>query len=160
MKIGVISDTHDFLDPRVKELFASVDHILHAGDIGTVWITFQLEQIAPVTAVFGNTDTGLSFKESELVELGGKKFLVQHIVDPRVPDEALRRRIVRHKPDFVVFGHTHKTFDQTINSVRFFNPGYAGRPRFNQPRSIAILEVGAAGVTVELLPLADSPSAS
>ena len=75
MKIGVISDTHDFLDPRVKELFAGVDHILHAGDIGTVWITFELEQIAPVTAVFGNTDAGLSFRETELVTLGEKKFL-------------------------------------------------------------------------------------
>jgi putative phosphoesterase len=160
VKIGVISDTHDFLDPRVKELFADVDHILHAGDIGTVWITFQLEQIAQVTAVYGNTDSGLSFKEAELIELDGQKFLVQHIVDPRVPDEALRRRITRHKPHFVIFGHTHKAFDQTINGVRFFNPGYAGRPRFNQPRSVAILQTGKGGVTAELLPLADSPSAA
>ena len=153
MKIGVISDTHDFLDPRVQEIFAGVDHILHAGDIGTVWITFQLEQIAPVTAVHGNTDMGLDFKEAELIELGGRKFLVQHIVDPRVPDEALRRRLVRHKPDFVIFGHTHKAFDQTINGVRFFNPGYAGRPRFNLSRSVAILHGKGAAFDAEMIPL-------
>jgi putative phosphoesterase len=153
MRIGVISDTHDFLDPRVKELFADVDHILHAGDIGTVWITFQLEQIAPVTAVIGNTDAGLSFKETELVEVASYKFLVQHIVDPRVPDEKLRRRIAKDKPHFVIFGHTHKAQDQTLGGVRYFNPGYAGRPKFNQPRTVAILHADGAGITAELIPL-------
>lgn len=153
MKIGVISDTHDFLDPRVQELFAGVDHILHAGDIGTVWITFQLEQIAPVTAVYGNTDNGLSFKETELVALSGQKFLVHHIVNPSALDEKLRRRIAKDKPQFVVFGHTHKPFDETLNGVRYFNPGYAGRPRFNQPRSIAILHVNGTGVEAEMISL-------
>jgi len=153
MKIGVISDTHDFLDPRIKELFAGVSHILHAGDIGTVWITFQLEQIAPVTAVIGNTDGGLNFQETELVQLAGRKFLVQHIVNPQEPDEKLRRRLMKDRPEFVVFGHTHKGFDQTQGGVRFFNPGYAGRPKFNQPRSVAILHVNGTGVEAELIPL-------
>jgi uncharacterized protein len=153
MKIGVISDTHDFLDPRVKELFADVDHILHAGDIGTVWITFQLEQIAPVTAVLGNNDSTLNFKEVELVELSGRKFLVQHIVDPKTPDEKLRRQIAKHRPDAVIFGHTHKTFDQKLNGTWFFNPGYAGRPRFNQPRTVAILHPNDTEIHAEVIPL-------
>ena len=153
IRIGVISDTHDFLDPRVKEFFAGVDHILHAGDIGTVWITFQLEQIAPVTAVFGNADSGLDFKETELVQVAGRKFLVQHIVDPKTPDEKLRRRIMKDRPDFVIFGHTHKVFDQILAGVRFFNPGYAGRPRFNLSRSVAILHANGAGVEAELITL-------
>jgi len=153
MKIGVISDTHDFLDPRVKELFADVDHILHAGDVGTVWITFQLEQIAPVTAVIGNTDSGLSFPENEVIELAGRKFMVQHIVDPRTPDERLRRQLEKHRPDVLVFGHTHKAFDQTINGTRFFNPGYSGRPKFNQPRSVAIFHCDNAGITPERIEL-------
>lgn len=151
MKIGVISDTHDFLDPRVKELFADVDHILHAGDVGTVWITFQLEQIAPVTAVIGNTDNGLSFKETEVVQVAKRKFLLQHIVNPQTPDEQLRRQIDRHQPDAVIFGHTHKAFDQTVNGTRFFNPGYAGRPKFNQPRSVAIFHCDDVGITPELI---------
>lgn len=153
MKIGVISDTHDFLDPRVKELFAGVDHILHAGDVGSVWITFQLEQIAPVTAVIGNTDLGLSLKENEVIELGGWKFMVQHIVNPSAIDERLRQQINKHRPEALVFGHTHKAFDQTINGTRFFNPGYSGKPKFNQPRSVALFHCDDAGITPEFISL-------
>ena len=85
MKIGVISDTHGFLDPQIPKLFAGVAHILHAGDIGDAFIAFELEQIAPVTIVLGNTDLGLSFKETEVVELATRKFLVHHIVNPPAP---------------------------------------------------------------------------
>lgn len=153
MPIGVISDTHDFLDPRVKELFSGVDHILHAGDIGTVWITFQLEQLAPVTAVLGNTDSGLQFKEIEVVEIAGRKFLIQHIVNPETPDETLRRRIAKFRPDAVIFGHTHKSFNQVRHGTLFFNPGYAGRPKFNQPRTVAILHPSDGGIQAEIIPL-------
>jgi len=153
MKIGVISDTHDFLDPRVNELFSGVDHILHAGDVGSAWITFQLEQIAPVTAVIGNTDTGLSLKENEVIDLGGRKFMVQHIVNPQMPDERLRRQLVKHRPDVLVFGHTHKAFDETLNGTRFFNPGYSGRPKFNQPRSVALFHCDDRGITPEFISL-------
>ena len=61
MKIGVISDTHGFLDPKIFELFAGVEHILHAGDIGFASIILELQEIAPVTAVYGNTDADLPF---------------------------------------------------------------------------------------------------
>lgn len=153
MKIGVISDTHDFLDPRVKELFAGVDHILHAGDVGTVWITFELEQIAPVTAVLGNTDMGLRLKETEVIELGGRKFLVHHIVNPHALDEDLQRRITKARPDVVVFGHTHKAVDQVVDGIRFFNPGYSGRPKLNTSRSVAIFHCDAKGIRAEFVPL-------
>jgi hypothetical protein len=63
--IGVISDTHGHLDPRVFELFAGVDHILHAGDIGSPGGVLQLEKIAPVTAVAGNCDLGDGFRERQ-----------------------------------------------------------------------------------------------
>ena len=59
MRIGVISDTHDLLDPRVPELFAGVEHILHGGDVGLPWLMLKLDEIAPVTAVLGNTDVGI-----------------------------------------------------------------------------------------------------
>jgi len=74
LKIGVISDTHGYLDPRVEKIFAGVDHILHAGDIGFSVLIVELEFIAPITAVLGNNDEGLPFKETEVVKLGGKKF--------------------------------------------------------------------------------------
>jgi putative phosphoesterase len=153
VKVGVISDTHDYLDPRVMELFDGVEHILHAGDVGSAWITFQLEQIAPVTAVIGNTDSQLSLNENEVVTLAKHKFMVQHIVNPQTPDEKLRRLIAKHQPSVVVFGHTHKTFDQALGKTRFFNPGYSGKPKFNQPRSIAIIHCDDVGITPEFISL-------
>jgi putative phosphoesterase len=153
MKIGIISDTHDYLDPKVAGLFKGVDHILHAGDVGSAWITFQLGQIAPVTAVTGNTDAGLSLKETETVELGGRKFLVHHIVDPRELSDAFKRRVKREKPDVIVFGHTHKRFCQMLRGVLFFNPGYAGKQRFSLDRSVAVLQWTDQGILPEFLPL-------
>ena len=111
MKIGVISDTHDFLDPRILKLFHGVDHILHAGDVGMQIIVFDLEQIAPTTAVLGNTDLGNPLKLTETVTLGELTFLVQHIVNPHAPDEKLKLKLARTRPDVVVprFGIALKT---------------------------------------------------
>ena len=153
MKIGVISDTHDYLDPKVLELFEGVDHILHAGDVGTAFITFQLEQVAPVTAVFGNTDAGLSLKETEVVELDGRKYLVHHIVNPRELGDRVQSRITRERPDVVVFGHTHKPFSQMFGGILYFNPGYAGKPRFGAERSVAILSWKDGGIQPKFIPL-------
>jgi putative phosphoesterase len=149
MKIGVISDTHDYLDPKVPALFTGVEHILHAGDVGLPWLILQLENIAPVAMVLGNTDAGLSYKETEVLELGGRKFLIHHIIDPRAPAEAIKRRIIREAPDVVVFGHTHKPFAETINKTLYLNPGYAGRSRFGLPRTVAILHCDESSITPE-----------
>ena len=153
MKIGVISDTHDYLDPKIPELFSGVNHILHAGDIGRPWIILQLEEIAPVTAVLGNNDSSTNFKETEVIELAGRKFLVHHIVDPHRPAEAVRRRIARENPNVVVFGHTHKPFNEVIGSTLYFNPGYSGKPRFNLARSVAILHCEPNELRVQFLDL-------
>ncbi|MBI3848832.1 MAG: metallophosphoesterase family protein [Verrucomicrobia bacterium] len=153
MKIGVISDTHGYLDPQILKLFSDVDHILHAGDIGTPRIIFELEQIAPVTAVLGNTDSDISFNEIEMVQLQGRRFLLHHIVDPRAPGDIIKQRILREKPDVVVFGHTHKPFNQVIGKTLYFNPGYAGKQRFNLERSIAILHCDPDSIHAELAKL-------
>jgi putative phosphoesterase len=154
MKLGVISDTHNFLDPKIPKLFAGVDHILHGGDIGLPWIILELETIAPVTAVLGNTDEpGLQFRLTEVVVVGGKKFLVHHIVNPRALEDTLETRIDREKPDVVVFGHTHKPFSERIGGTLFFNPGYAGHSRFGVDRSVAILHYDGKDIRPEYLPL-------
>jgi putative phosphoesterase len=154
LKIGVVSDTHDFLDPRILELFQGVDHILHAGDVGMQIIVFELEQIAPTTAVLGNTDLGNPLKLTEIVTLGDLKFLVHHIVNPYAPDDKLKARLTRSRPDVVVFGHTHKAFNEVIGGVRFLNPGYAGKPKFGTERSVAILHCEGKDIRVEFVPLA------
>ena len=153
MKIGIISDTHGFLDPRVEKLFACVDHILHAGDIGDAMIELELKFIAPVTTVLGNTDLGLTFKETEVVTLADKKFLVHHIVNPWALSETVEAQIKKQKPDAVIFGHTHKKFADTVNGIFFFNPGYAGKPKFGAERSVAILTVVGKEIRHEFIPL-------
>ena len=149
MKIGVISDTHGYLDPKVFDLFEGVAHILHGGDIGCPGLIQELEAIAPVTAVLGNNDFGMNLRESEIVELGGRKFFVHHIVSPRSLSDPLRERFTRVKPDVVVFGHTHQPFCETIGRTLFFNPGYSGKPRFKLERSVAVLDLGGDEVTAK-----------
>jgi putative phosphoesterase len=139
MKLGLISDTHGFLDPRVEKIFAGVDHILHAGDIGPDLLIAELGALAPVTAVLGNNDASPCFRLTESVTLGERKFLVQHIVTPRELHSDLQLRMARERPDAVIFGHWHKPFAQTIDGVLFLNPGYAGKPKFGQERSVALL---------------------
>src|SRR3569832_566466 len=114
-KVGVISDTHGHLDPRVKEIFeqAQVDHIIHAGDIGFPFLILDLEDIAPVTAVLGTTAAGIDYKETELNELKGRKLLVLHIVDPSAPHDKNKHKNNHEKPNVGVFGHTHKPFCET-----------------------------------------------
>lgn len=153
MKIGVISDTHNFFDLQIPRMFADVEHILHAGDIGLPWVALELEKLAPVTAVLGNTDVGLSFKETEMIELSAQRFLVHHIVNPHAPVENLKKRINRDRPDVVVFGHTHKRLCETIDGVLYFNPGYAGKSRYGMERSVAILHCDAKGIRPEFLRL-------
>lgn len=154
MKIGVISDTHNFLDPRVPGIFTGVEHILHGGDIGHRTILAELEVIAPVTAVGGNTDDDPSYKHTAVVVLGGRKFLVHHIVTPGQFTQPIYQRISDEAPHVVVFGHTHKPFAQRAGPTLFFNPGYAGRSRFGMERSVAILDCDDGDIRYRFVPLA------
>lgn len=156
MKLGLISDTHGFLDPRLPKIFKGVDHILHAGDIGPDFIIAQLEAIAPVTAVLGNNDNSPCFPLTQVVRLGDVKFLVHHIVTPRALTDELKARIAKEQPDVVMFGHSHQAFDQTLNGVRFINPGYAGKPKFGAERSVALLECGGKDLDLRFVKLAAS----
>ena len=153
MKLGIISDTHGFLDPRIETLFAGVDHILHAGDVGDPLIELELKFIAPVTMVLGNNDQGMSFKETEMVTLADKKFLLHHIVNPRALSDSVQTLLRRHRPDVVVFGHSHKMFAETLDGVFFFNPGYAGKPKFGAERSVALLHLDGTALRHEFIPL-------
>lgn len=150
MIIGVVSDTHNFFDPKLRLLLEGAHHILHAGDIGQPHIIVELEQYAPVTAVAGNTDdAGWHYHETRIVELARRKFLVHHIVDPHAPGDRLEELIARECPEVIVFGHTHKPFCEWIGGILYFNPGYAGKSRFNMPRSMALLHCTASGIRAE-----------
>ncbi len=136
MRIGIISDTHGLVRPEVFDAFTGVDHILHAGDIGGEEVLIELRAIAPVTACAGNND---GFRcgdagKSAWIELAGTRFLLVHI---RADAEAELRRSAA---DVVVFGHSHKPFDDRRDGVWWFNPGSAGPRRFSLPVCVGILE--------------------
>lgn len=153
MKLGLISDTHNFLDPRVEKVFAGVDHILHAGDVGLPMLLVQLEQIAPVTAVYGNTDEGLRLRETERITLAGKKFLIHHIVTPGLGSPSIDQLLRSEPPDVVMFGHTHKPYAEWVDGMLYFNPGSAGKKRFDLPRTVALMEINAGEISYRFVPL-------
>lgn len=141
-RIGVISDTHNYLDSQVAGIFAGVRAIIHAGDIGQPKILAELSVLAPVTAVLGNTDDPIfGWPDTELVALHGQRFLVHHIVDPLRLRPNVSRLIASEHPNFVVFGHTHQPYKGWHDGVFFLNPGSAGSGRFGLPRTVAIIDL-------------------
>jgi uncharacterized protein len=143
--IGVISDTHGLFDSRIPALFTGVDHILHAGDIGNIEVYYQLEALAPVTAISGNVDEGIlppGFRPQRTIELYGVRIFMIHILgDPHHLRPGVQRKISGVKPDVLIFGHSHQPFLQQIGSTLFFNPGSAGPKRFSLPRCVGFLEI-------------------
>ncbi len=144
MRLGVISDTHGLLRPEVFDAFAGVDHILHAGDVGTPDILSDLEALAPVTAVYGNTD-GFELRrllpQVATLELDGFDVVVTHGDQLGSPTpEALHSAF----PDahIIVYGHTHRPLLRIVDVVvTVINPGGAGARRFKLPPSVGILEL-------------------
>jgi uncharacterized protein len=153
MRIGLIADTHDHFEPRLRSVFARVDYILHAGDIGETRVLRQLETLAPVTAVLGNNDFHTHLRSLEVVVLEDRKFLLHHIVHPYALSDSLQRRLAVEAPDAVVYGHSHRPFCGTLGRTLFINPGYAGRTRFAQPRSVAILDCDHGTLTPQFIEL-------
>jgi uncharacterized protein len=144
MRIGVISDTHGYLDPRAAVALSGVARILHAGDIGSPAIIDALEAIASVDAVHGNVDTGTPlarrFPASRQILIEDLRIHITHIGGQPA---ALARGLPQPKPDVYIFGHSHVALLETLGGVLFLNPGAAGRPRFGGGLSVAILEVEA-----------------
>ena len=138
--IGLISDTHGRLDTRIVSLFTGVEHILHAGDVCGGGVIQQLERIAPVTAVLGNCDHDPMLRPLEVVELGGLRILLHHIVSLEQPHAEIFQSVRRVGPDIVLFGHTHQPCDVIRDGVRYLNPGSASQGRGGSPRSVATLD--------------------
>ena len=157
MLLGVVSDTHGYLNPRVPELLRGVDHILHAGDIGDAAIIDQLSSIAPVTTVRGNNDQAgpaSLFPEEVTLELAGRTIYLTHIVKvPKEPGNAENKTYSDAGIDVVVYGHSHIAFQKTLGSVLFFNPGAAGKRRFKVVPSIGTLELAKGKVLGTIIPL-------
>ena len=149
--VGILSDNHSDWPPHIAESLAGVDAIIHAGDIGPYKLVLEMEAIAPTTAVLGNTDGDMPINESAVVTLDGKKFFVQHIVDPLRLQATLRERLKRIEPDVVVFGHTHMPFCETLGGVLFLNPGSVTQPRGDYRPSMVRLTIDHGKITPKFI---------
>lgn len=144
MRLGIISDTHGLLRPEVFEAFREVDQILHAGDVGPDSILVELEAIAPVTAVYGNTDgwdLRARLPQVANLELDGFRIVVTHGDQFGSPSP---EKLHAAFPDaeIIVFGHTHRPLLTLVDVVvTVMNPGGAGARRFNLPPSVGIMEL-------------------
>lgn len=144
MRLGVISDTHGMLRPEVFKVFAEVDHILHGGDIGRWDLIVELQALAPVTAVYGNTDDfdirGRAPQVAE-VELEGFQIVVTHGDQLGTPTPAKLHEAFP-AAEIIVYGHSHKPLLELVDkTVTVMNPGGAGAPRFGLKPSVGILEL-------------------
>ena len=144
MRLGVISDTHGLLRPQVFDVFAGVDHILHGGDIGPANLLEELEAIAPVTAVYGNTD-GMDVRarlsDVARVQLDGFRIVVTHGDQFGSPTPE-KLNAAFPEAEIIVFGHTHRPLLTLVDTVvTVMNPGGAGPRRFDLAPSVGIMEL-------------------
>jgi putative phosphoesterase len=157
VRIGLISDTHGRLRPGVFKAFEGVELILHAGDVGPMDIIIELEAIAPVHAVLGNTDLPvLKPRVLDVVELEleGKKIVVVHGHQVGAPTPE-RLREAHPNADIIVYGHTHRQRVDHHDGCVIINPGAAGPPRFDLKPAVAILTlVAGSDPAIESIPLA------
>ena len=154
--IGVISDTHGLLRWEAEAALAGVDHIIHAGDIGTPEILERLRRIAPVTAVRGNNDKDRwadSLPATAIVDICAQRLYVVHDIAHLDVDPVADRIGV------IIAGHSHKPGMLEKDGVLFLNPGSAGPRRFTLPVTVAKLFVGDGAVRAEIctLPI-DAPA--
>lgn len=145
--IGIISDTHGYLDEAVIKHFKNCDEIWHAGDIGDITVLEVLEKIAPVVAVYGNIDGGETRKatpEFEIIKYGKQVVLIIHIAD-RLPkyNRRVRELIDQYHPTVLICGHSHilKVQYDKDNELLYINPGAAGKHGFHRVKTIMTVEL-------------------
>lgn len=151
--IGLISDTHGLVRPDVHARLAGVELILHAGDVGGDAILDELSLIAPVRAVYGNTDVPGDPRLAESIELtvGETRIHVSHGHEVGSPSPALL--LERYDADVIVYGHTHRQLIARVDNRWVVNPGSAGPRRFNLLPSVARMTIRGSDVEIELLDL-------
>jgi uncharacterized protein len=152
--IGLISDTHGLVRPDVHTALAGVELILHAGDVGGDDILDELQLIAPVHAVYGNTDPPGQPRLTDSIEMtvGGVRVHVSHGHEVGSPTPA--KLLARYGADVIVYGHTHKQLLTNADGRWVVNPGAAGPRRFDLMPSVARMTIRDRHVEIEIVNLA------
>jgi putative phosphoesterase len=153
--VGLISDTHGLVRADVHRALAGVELILHAGDVGGDEILDELELIAPVLAVYGNTDVPGNARLTDSIEraIGGVRIHVSHGHELGSPTPA--KLLERYAADVIVYGHTHQQNVVRAEGRLVVNPGAAGPRRFKLEPSVARLTIADGRADVTLVPLND-----
>lgn len=164
MKIGVVSDTHSYFDPKLPSVLKGVNAILHAGDVGSEAVLDQLRAIAPVQAVQGNIDSAaLGLAPTFTQRFGRFDIYMLHELPkgqtvlrewaradhPEAKPAEPCRRFLEGLPEesrVVIFGHSHEPCAVVLGGKLFFNPGSAGKKRFSLPRCCGLLDISERGV--------------
>jgi putative phosphoesterase len=152
MLVGLVSDTHGLVRPEIFAALAGVDLILHAGDVGGQGVLAELRVIAPVRAVYGNTDSpGEPGLEATLrFDIEGRSVHVSHGHELSGGPTA-EKLLARYTADIIVYGHTHKPLVERAGPRLVVNPGAAGPRRFKLRPSVARMTMNSARVDVEIL---------
>lgn len=148
MKIGLLSDTHGYLDSRVFEYFAECDEIWHAGDIGSMDIAKELEAFKPLRAVYGNIDDlaiQKKYPEDLRFDCEGMDVWITHIAGSPPHYHPRIRQILKAKaPQILVCGHSHMLKvkkDDKYAGMLYLNPGAAGNQGFHKIKTLLRFEI-------------------
>ncbi|WP_303179835.1 metallophosphoesterase [uncultured Butyricimonas sp.] len=157
MKVGLLSDTHGWLDPKIVEFFKACDEVWHCGDIGDVAVADALAKRFKLRAVYGNIDGELSrrmFPGTEVFQCEGVKVMMTHIGGyPGHYDKKAADVLRRERPKLFVCGHSHIAkvkYDQLLDCLHI-NPGAAGKFGFHTVRTAVRFEIN--GERIENLEL-------
>lgn len=149
--VGLISDTHGLLRPGVYDAFQGVELILHAGDVGGADILEELSLIAPVKAVFGNTDPTDTPQLTQALELTIDRVTIHLSHGHELGSPTPAKLAERYAADVVVYGHTHRQLVTRLEGRLIVNPGAAGPKRFNLTPTVARLTIAGETREVELV---------
>jgi hypothetical protein len=146
-KIGLLSDTHGYLDPKVKEYFKDVDEIWHAGDVGTMEVIDELRKFKPLRGVYGNIDDYNIRKELPefsrfMVE--DVEVLITHIAGkPGKYSKPALEELSKKAPKLFVCGHSHILLVQMDPRFKmlWMNPGACGYKGFHKVKTILRFEI-------------------
>jgi len=148
MKIGLISDTHSYLDPTVFDYFKDCDEIWHAGDVGDFSVLERLEAFKPTLCVYGNIDDAKlrsAAPENLFFDRNGLSVFMTHIGGkPPTYNPRVRELLDIKKPQLFVCGHSHilrVISDQKRPGLIYLNPGAAGKHGFHKIRTLLRFEI-------------------
>jgi hypothetical protein len=141
-RIGLMSDTHGFLDEKVFKYFAECDEVWHAGDIGTVELAEKMEAFKPFRAVYGNIDgrdLRVHYPLDLRFECEGLDVWMTHIGGyPKRYSQRVREQMPFSSPKLFISGHSHilKVMPDTKFGLLHINPGACGNHGFHQVKTL------------------------